>query len=187
MHPNEVLDTLDGYIKLECSNDYNSTSNKSYTTSTSNITYDPSTITIGTGSTGYTYNNWIDNNINYVTNTYISKDELEDQLDILDSYFKPNLIKINNYDRELTETEFFDLMKIYIKDTTKRDCNISFTRNLLKETFTFKFDNDTMFSLSNDYQLTPEIYLSYKGTFYVNTAELLAVIKKAAFNRLLNV
>jgi len=118
---------------------------------------------------------------------YLSREETETQLNILEKYFKMGLVNSNNYDRKLNKVEFLDLLKLYINKTTNRECTVDFNKDMMLEEITFRFDSSTSFTLDNNNDLQPETYIFFRDTFYVNTENLLAIIKKATFNRLLNV
>jgi len=122
-----------------------------------------------------------------VINGFMNKEETGVQLNILEKYFKMGLINSNSYDRKLNKNEFFDLLTLYIKKLTNRDCKVDFKKDMMLESITFSFDFSTSFTLNNDDDLQPETYLFFKDTFYINTENLLAILKKATFNRLLNV
>jgi len=177
--------------------DYNLSSNKVAELASNGYADSATTITINgdslssnnlywdTSSTGYTisqYDSWTS-----ITDTYMRKEDVNYQLNILEKYFKPGLIKSNDYDRKLNKSEFLDLLKVYIKKITNRNCEVSFDKNMMLEEITFKFDGSISFSLNNDIDLQPDTYLYFNDTFHINTENILAILKKATFNRLLDV
>jgi len=144
-------------------------------------------------TTGGTSIGTISPSYDYVTvsgtlNGYLSNNEAKIQFSILERYFKMGFVKSNKYDKELTKSEFLDLVTLYINRLTKRDdCKVSFDKDIMLETLTFNIDRSTSFTLDNDKDLLPETYLYFMDKFYVNTENLLAILKKATFNRLLDV
>jgi len=120
-------------------------------------------------------------------NNYFDSNSAELQFSILENYFKMEYVKNNNYDRQLNKNEILDLMSFYLKEITDKECKVEFHKKMLHETFTFNLDNNISFKIDNKNDLFPSTYVYFENTFYVNTDNLLAIIKKAAFNRLLNV
>jgi len=131
---------------------------------------------------GYTWSDSVSLADNYITTT-----TLESHLEVIENYFKQFLVKTINYEKVLSKNEFLDLLSIYISKVTNKECKVEFSKNVSLEKLTFNF-KDVSFTLDNQNELNdPEIYLYFKDTFYINTEKILAILKKAAFNRLLNV
>jgi len=163
-------------------------------------TVDSSNCTIGsigtTSSGSLVVNNgisWTTLDSNWATAEEISlnfyeKEEMRDQLGVLENYFKMMYLNTMKYDRELSRSEFLDFLTNYVKQATKKEeCYISFDKDAMIETINFKFDNNTRFSLNNRNDLFPETFLHFRDMFYVNTEPFLNIVKRAAFNRLLNI
>ena len=187
---NIAINTTDSESATICSYD-----SDPLTINASNLNSD-SACTIGYGNSSLNsnsiyisdaYNTWTS-----IDSIYDTKEEVNEKLDVLENMFKFTIFlnKDNlGYDRELTEEEFIDMVTIYItKQTKKPNPVVKFIKNGVKETLNIRFEDDnTEFSLTNKKELTPNVFLYYKDKFYIETNELLSMIKLAIFNRLLNV
>jgi len=116
------------------------------------------------------------------TNTFRSS------FSILEKYYKTIILKEKffEYDTELNKTNFLNLIKEYIKkETYVEDCTVAFNKDMVLESISIKF-SDKSFVVDNEDDLPIEVYLHYDNKFYINKNEFLPIIKKAAFEHLMN-
>jgi len=173
--------------EAELATSISSISSDSLTSINSNVlNVDTNNYNYGIASIGTYANNWVTIDDSIVT----TNKTMERQISVLENQLKFFFFSNNRdtYDRELTQQEFEDLVSIYVTNETKKECKATFNKDIALDEIHINFVGDsTSFSLDNSKDLLPDIFLYYNSTFYINSTKLLTLIKKAAFNRLLNV